>query len=420
MRIYSLFLTLLFVVVSHFSFSQEITEEQQEIMNKTVYSINNYQKKDVDSIYHLYISVYPNAFDRQVESIDTTDISDWKNLESIFMRARSRAKPKLVHQFFEKLEPQFEELLNIKSISFFNLNLDKIPLSIFKIKTLEYFSVQMNPIFSSKNLFSNLDSLPNLSRLFLYDCRLDYIPENIGNLIKLKELDLSANRLKELPASMRFLTELEELHISQNDFIEFPYVVLEFKKLRKLSLNFNNLTDEEKEIPFPAFNGNKEGYEKEVEEYDEKLKKMRENEPEKMLPKQIKKLSLLNELSVTASHLRNLPQEMKELILLEKLDLGWNLFSDETNLFDILKEMKKLKTLNLEGNKFIVLPNEIGSLTFLKTINLNQNKLTNLPESIKKLQNLENLYLFENNFSEEEREKIRSWLPNTKIHFDYF
>ena len=468
MRIYSLFLILIFVLVRHFSFSQEITAEQQEMMNKTVHSINNYQNIPVDSIHFLYIEVYPNAFDREVRSIDTVDITNWKHLESISMRARRGANSISILQFFKKLEPQLVKLLNIRKVYFFNLNLYKIPPTIFKIRELESLEVYANPIFNVKELFDGLDSLKNLSDLSLRECRLTYIPNNIENLKKLRKLNLSENRLKELPASMRFLTELEVLDISQNRFVEFPYVVLELKNLKTLSLNFNSLTEEEKEIPLPAFNGNQEDYEREVEEYNEKLRKVREDKPEKTLPKRIKELSSLEQLSITSSQLKNLPKELQFLDKLESLSINSSLFSTEkdTNLFQILKNLNNLKHLHLGSNSFKQISNEIcnltsleslglsnnqltnipknignlksltsldlgynklvsirksiGNLSSLKCLDLGYNQLTNLPKSIKKLQKLETLILWENNISKEEQDKIRKWLPNTKIYFNLF
>ena len=315
MRIYSLLLTLLFVFVHHFSFSQEITAEQQEIMNKTISSINNYQNKQADSIYYLYIDVYPNAFDRQVESIDNTDITGWKNLESISMRARRGANPKMIHQFFEKLEPQLVTLPNIKKVSFTNLNLNELPSTIFKLKNLEVVGVTMNPIFSPTVLFSGLDSLPNLSYLHLSLCKLSYIPENIGNLKKLKKLNLSTYQLKELPVSMRFLTELEELDISQNTFVEFPYVVLELKKLKKFSLNFNSLTAEESAEIW--------GDGSDWENYDEEKEKVVEL-------KEIKELLLVPSIDEAADYVAAVDSE--------RADTGRDSYNDELEeLLDFLR-----------------------------------------------------------------------------------
>jgi Leucine-rich repeat (LRR) protein len=79
-------------------------------------------------------------------------------------------------------------------------------------------------------------------------------------------------------------------------------------------------------------------------------------------------------------------------------------------------KLKKLYSLWLTQNQITHLPPEIGELSQLVELNLSKNQLKCLPESIKKLaKNLQFLYLQGNLLFEEEKQKIKSWLPQTAI-----
>jgi len=62
------------------------------------------------------------------------------------------------------------------------------------------------------------------------------------------------------------------------------------------------------------------------------------------------------------------------------------------------------------------LPAEVGEWMSLNTLDLQYNQLTVLPSEIANLKdNLKTLVLTGNNFSQEEKDKIKGWLPNTNI-----
>ena len=82
---------------------------------------------------------------------------------------------------------------------------------------------------------------------------------------------------------------------------------------------------------------------------------------------------------------------------------------------DSIGNLLKLEKFDLHLNKLELLPESIGNLESLEYLILTGNKLTCLPESIKNIKKLKYLSLMNNNFSEEEKNKIRKILPNVEI-----
>ena len=101
----------------------------------------------------------------------------------------------------------------------------------------------------------------------------------------------------------------------------------------------------------------------------------------------------------------------KGITNLKGLDLRNNKL---TNLKGI-ENLTNLKVLYLDNNKLTTLPKGITNLTNLKGLYLSNNKLTSL-EGIEKFTNLERLSLHNNPISDEEIERIKKLLPDTKIY----
>jgi len=71
--------------------------------------------------------------------------------------------------------------------------------------------------------------------------------------------------------------------------------------------------------------------------------------------------------------------------------------------------------LDLKNLGLKTLPKEISKFQGLTELNLENNGLKTLPQEIKMLKQLKYLYLKDNDFSEAEKEKIKSWLPGCEI-----
>ena len=94
-------------------------------------------------------------------------------------------------------------------------------------------------IYEIPNNIQNLDSLVNLS---FSDNELDYIPDEIGNLISLNTLILSNNVLVEIPETIENLGNLEFFHLPGNQLTELPFSISNISSLLSLNINNNNFT----------------------------------------------------------------------------------------------------------------------------------------------------------------------------------
>jgi len=142
-------------------------------------------------------------------------------------------------------------------------------------------------------------------------------------------------------------------------------------------------------------------------------------------------------LDLSKTKLKEFPQEILSFKNLNKLDLSKNRIAV---IPEGIANLKHLQELNLGKNKLEAFPGDIVELVDLKRLILNQNNIDGIPYMIKNLQKLEYLDMWSNNlskfpeslselknlkeldlrviqFTDEEKAKITSLLPNTKIHF---
>ena len=79
--------------------------------------------------------------------------------------------------------------------------------------------------------------------------------------------------------------------------------------------------------------------------------------------------------------------------------------------------MSQLEVAEFSENYITALPEDFNANNTLQVLSLSRNKLTTLPPHIKSWTNLKFLDVRNNNLSNEERDRIKESLPNTKILF---
>lgn len=133
----------------------------------------------------------------------------------------------------------------------------------------------------------------------------------------------------------------------------------------------------------------------------------------KEIPAAISQMKL-RRLQIQDQKLTRLPAQIGEMESLILLKLGGN---NLTGLPPEIGRLKNLEVLHLYNNSLRQLPREIGNLQNLKILDLHANNLTRLPQQIESLKKLGFLYLGGNKLTEDEKERIKDRLPETKIYF---
>lgn len=85
--------------------------------------------------------------------------------------------------------------------------------------------------------------LPNLKRLYVRDCRMNFLPESLTNAVNLEELYLSNNKLTEMPTDLGQLANLRILDLTSNELQKCPRSVCDIKRLEVLRLQNNPMVD---------------------------------------------------------------------------------------------------------------------------------------------------------------------------------
>ncbi len=200
-----------------------------------------------------------------------------------------------------------------------------------------------------------------LSRNCFFDIALDVqsVPMPFQGFAQLQELDLILNQLNNLPEHVfDGLAQLRRLSLGENQLSTLPeHVFDDLVQLQELHLNHNQLST----LPEHVFAG----------------------------------LAELQTLSLGANQLSNLPEH-------------------------VFAGLAELQTISLYSNQLNNLPEQIfAELTELRRLYLNDNQLSNLPEHVfAGLAALRDLNLKSNQLSEQEKQRIKEQLPNTRIRFD--
>lgn len=201
------------------------------------------------------------------------------------------------------------------------------------------------------------------------------IPKKLFKLKGLLYLDLSNNKLGELTIKIGQLVQLKNLNLSSNNLKSLPSEFNRLNFLTYLNLSNNELIE---------------------------------------IPVKIMELYYLDTLILANNQLKNLPKVVN-LNKLNVLDISGNKLK---KLPSRASSLKKLHYLNAANNEFVNFSPSICRLIELEYLDLSGNKLTDIPLEIKNLKKLKELHLEGNNLSNELRDQLLVWLPNTHIYFE--
>lgn len=277
-------------------------------------------------------------------------------------------------------------------------------------RQLQYNYVQLYQIeeFPFKKIYKTNKDIEKLVISISYN--LNSLPKSIKKLKALKEVSISGVAIEKFPEGLCTISGLEKLTYRNSHTTNIPKDIGNLDNLKQLELSILPITEIPKEI----------GDLKAVVKLDisnTKGNKKIANKVFKLtgiktLPKEIGKLTTLEELLLYSNSFTELPTEIGNLSKLKRLVLYKN---DLTSLPDEICKLKNLEILELADNNLTSLPEDIGDLTNLTVIRINNNNIKTLPDSIKNLKKLVGLFCTGTEIPEEELRALKQHLPNTRI-----
>ena len=120
------------------------------------------------------------------------------------------------------------------------------------------------------------------------------------------------------------------------------------------------------------------------------------------------------DLILSNNSIRTLPSEMGKMTNVVIFRIDHNVL--DGSLIGEIRQMSKLKQLDVSNNKMTGMPAEIGQLSNLETLNYSYNNIDGLPNELANLKNnLKEFNLTGNPLSQTQITKLKTTLPNTNI-----
>jgi len=135
----------------------------------------------------------------------------------------------------------------------------------------------------------------------------------------------------------------------------------------------------------------------------------------KFIHEDIHYFEALEKIDFSMNLLKFLPDSITTLNQLKQLNLNKNKLTQLPVDLGLLSNLEELK---LSNNNLTALPESIGQLQQLTFLEIRDNKLKTLPQSITDLQKLQYLYLGNNQFSPQEKKKIKQMMSHCQINFN--
>nr|WP_081983983.1 COR domain-containing protein [Massilia sp. JS1662] len=193
-------------------------------------------------------------------------------------------------------------------------------------------------------------------------------------------LDLSNLGLVKFPEEIFQLNHISDLNLNYNQIREIPADIKLLTKLKRLRITANSL------ISLPH----------EIQSLHQLVRLDLAGNSIKEFGTLFRNLKKLQWLDLNYMHLNTVPREIFSLLNLRLLGLAGTQIK---NINGAIGKLKNLELLDLSENSIKFLPKEISGLKNLKHFYLNDNNIQDLPDEIGTLRKLETLLLHENSLS---------------------
>lgn len=148
----------------------------------------------------------------------------------------------LAGNHFEAFPLPICKLCGLKKLYMNNCTLTKIPQQLNNISCLTVVDFSYNSLGNPDSLPEEFFNLPSLKDLYLIDCQLKELPAAIGNLRSLEGLRVGRNNLSSLPEQLYNLTNLTKLDACRNNIAELSPRIGQLCNLELLIILENKLT----------------------------------------------------------------------------------------------------------------------------------------------------------------------------------
>ncbi len=233
--------------------------------------------------------------------------------------------------------------------------------------------------------------------LWLQDQNLDFIPEAVSNLNIYKAI-LTSNNFTEIPKQILSINSLEDLLIGHNPIREISPELYKLKHLKSLTLNATNIKDIKTDLSKLDS----------LEEFDFS------NNGTSLLPDQVKNIPNLTWLSLNDNKFQTISFIDKRLHKLKILYLYTNEIKQISAEISLLPNLKELLIFD---NQIDSIPDCISALTNLEKFEIWDNPIKYISPEIKKLQKLKEMRIDDDFLTVQDKQNLKSWLPNCTIHF---
>ena len=135
----------------------------------------------------------------------------------------------------------------------------------------------------------------------------------------------------------------------------------------------------------------------------------------KELPDNMGDMKNIHEINLSQNYISKLPDSFCRLIKLKELSLATN---ELTELPAGFGELRNLKSLDLSTNSKLDWHREINKIIKLENLeylDLSYNSIDYIPDDIKYLKKLKEFYLLDNNFKEEDIQRLKKLVPGANI-----
>ena len=256
----------------------------------------------------------------------------------------------------------------------------------------------INDRITKVGIISSGVTLYKIRKLYLSSLDLDSLPQSIGGLDSLTILILNDNKLKFIPQSICSINDnLDSLAIDNNEICTPSALPTCIKS--NTTIAFYNSQDCEI------------GYDEEDEDFINQL--IIENWGEDSLSSLFDQfnnltnwetfeetgennpilISRITEIRYDGRDITNIPDEIAELEMLNRLELQKNQIEI---IPDFIGSLINLNYFTINDNKISVIPDAMGNLINLEVFKISENILNSIPQVIGNLENLEKLWISNN------------------------